>query len=269
MRTTGFLLLPFLLPSQDASPYGAIRREATPGGERIVVEPGLTLEEFIVQGSELLGRVVTWKTEAETLLESTRMRFSAPVRVEPEGFRDFFETTLLQQYDFVTIPPPGEKEGVYTVTYIKGGDRPFLKQRALMVPLGELPLYRGRGILVTTTIPLSHVDAQRLVTNLRNYFPDPQLESISTMGNSNSFLITGFAPTVARFCELIQSLDVPPPEFPQEGRLFLGPKQASGAPAPIPWEAEFANRLGEVSQILQVLVTQIEGLAAEVKALRK
>jgi len=253
--------------SIQEAPSRAVHRETTPEGERIVVEPGGTLERFVLEGSEILGRVVTWPAEADTPLK-WRVRLSAPVPVEPERFRDVFETLLLQ-HDFVTIPPPEEKGGVYRITYLKGGDRATLKQNALFVPFETLPQHRGRGILLTTTIPLRHLDAQRLLTSIRVLFPDQQLELVSVLANSNTILLTAFAPKVAEIADLLKALDVPPEEFPQEEGRFVLPRRASGEPAPVPWEVEIANGIAELKGMVDALRAQVDALATEVRSLRK
>jgi general secretion pathway protein D len=179
---------------------------------------GVSLEQLIGMAQRITGRSFTWKTESEQLLRSTRVRLLGSKRIpkDPDRFYAFFQT-LMRIYDFVCVEVGARPLEIIVITYLKGSDRPILKQSATYVLPDEVESFADKpGALITALIPLQNLDAQRAVTNLRTYFPDQQLESINTVGNSNSLLITGFGPTVASFAKLLALIDVPAEEAQPE-----------------------------------------------------
>lgn len=249
----GFPLFSPPFPQEEPSP--TLHREKTAEGERILVPPGLTLEDFIRQGGRILDRDYQWKQEVSSLIQFS-LSFTGTRPVPIADFESFFEQMLLA-HDFLVVPAPEDSPVPGRVFYLKGSDRLLLRSLARYHPVEEIDAYRARGILVTTSLPLRHLDAQRAVNNLRAFFPDQTIETITTVGDS--VVVTGFASNVANVVTLLKASDVE----------SAGEKAATDPEKPAPGEAapSGAGRGGDLEAKLKSLEEAVESLRRAIRDL--
>jgi hypothetical protein len=72
---------------------------------------------------------------------------------------------------------------------------------------------QDRATLITTSIPLVHVDscsAMRILAPLFDVQIDDQVELLHPVGDRDSLVITGFGTNVWRAYQLVLLMDVPP-----------------------------------------------------------
>ena len=251
----GLPLLVLSLPQEEPAP--TLRREKTPQGERILLDPEMTLEQFILEAGRILGRGYQWKAEAQALLGST-LRVTGFRSVPAADFESFFEQMLLA-YDFLAVPPPESSALPWKIYYLKGSDRQNLRSFARYVPVEEIEKYRSRVILLTTGLRLRYLEAQRAVNNLRALFPDQTIETITTIGDT--VVLSGFASNVAIMATLLKEADVEA-EAQKAPALPPGKPAAPGHAAP-----SGATRDGDLEARLKGLEDSVDSLRQAVRDL--
>ncbi|HET6202382.1 MAG TPA: hypothetical protein VFI25_06235 [Planctomycetota bacterium] len=244
-------------PTPPNAPSG-IRVEQTARGKEVVVESGIPLADLVTWGGVILGRVYTWRQDSEPVLRGTPVKLTSPQSVPIADFEPWLEGVLLTQ-DFVTIlPPEGSLEPVLLVN-LRGADRSMLPRSALFVPAEEVPRFRHPGTLIRTAVPLTYLDAQRAAVNLRPFFTDPHLESISPLGSSNGVVIQGFPRTVSTLIAILKIGDAGGLDGARLPVLERLPEAAGEKAGATPFEIRL-RRLEEASEAFQAA---IRNLAAE------
>jgi len=71
----------------------------------------------------------------------------------------------------------------------------------------EVKDYADRGILITTHVPLKHIDARETLTSLNPFFTNQAMGSVRTVQKSNGLIITSFATKVHTMVKLIKIMD--------------------------------------------------------------
>ncbi|MEQ8765582.1 MAG: secretin N-terminal domain-containing protein [Planctomycetota bacterium] len=165
------------------------------------------LKTFIELCHEVTGRVFIYE---ETELTNKFVKLVGAKTVSKAKFYDFFQVIMILN-DLACLPIGSSDIEVIQITNFRTGQRGELTNRAPVVRYTDLDNYRDRvGEIITTTIPLVNIDARQTFSSLRQYFTNPQYEQITPIDNSNSLVVTAFAPSVWAMSRLIQWMDVKP-----------------------------------------------------------
>ncbi len=238
-----------------AAEPGRIRLEKTPGGDRVVVEAGFTLMDLACDGEKLLGRVCQWDEASEQLLKATRVALSARQEIPLAEFDPWLETVLLANDFVLLLPAEGSRDPV-KVASLRGPDRYRIKSSARFVPAEELPRYRHPATLVMTTVRVHYLDPSIAAANLRPYFTDPNLEHVSSIGDTLHF--EGFPRRLASCLTILREAD-----HESEARAFA-PSTDGGAGAGSGTSVEdLAARVKRLEDGIEVLRAMIKELTAE------
>lgn len=137
-------------------------------------------------------------------------QFTGKVRVPRSQFPGYFERLILEKNFLFLVSGEGDS-AVYRVVYLmnRGMGNPW-HMKGRVVPLENLADYADRGLLVTVTIPLKYVDARNTLQSLNPYFMTQgpvQVESIRSVENANSLIITTFGQKAYQLYRLLQRLD--------------------------------------------------------------
>ncbi len=243
--------------SQEAPP--GIRVEKSPRGDVVVVDPGLTLGGLVHRGGEVLGRVYLARGQESNLLSSTPVGTTAPQTVPLADFEPWLEG-VLRTHEFATVVPPEGTLEPFQIVSLRGDNRALIVSTARFVPVENLPRFRHPGTLVRTSLDLRFIDSMRSATNLRALLTDPNLESASVVGSSNTLVLQGFPRSVQTWVEILKGADVEP---------------AGGAVVPLPsperraavvrGEETLEGRLRRVEEALDALRSAVRDLAADVR----
>ncbi len=240
-----------------AEPVG-VWLEKAPGGDRVVVESGVTLGELAVAGQRILSRVCQWKPDAAPILGTARLGISARQEIPLAEFEPWLETVLLANDFVLVLPFEGSQEPVQLV-HLRGTDRVKLASAARFVPAEELPRYRHPATLVLTTVRLRYLDPKVAAANLRPYFTDPNLEHVSAMGDTLHF--QGFPRRLASCLAILREAD-----HESEARALAPPPNqgtpAAGTGAGTSVE-DLAARVKQLEDGIEVLRAMIKELTAE------
>ncbi len=160
---------------------------------------GTPVDDFLKLAQLELGKQILY-TPAMT--RDLRLFGVGPIEVARSDFRRFVEATLYSQN--CLLVPNGDALLLYRSGHLNSG---FLKSRAALVPLEKLAEYEGRYVVITTTIPLEHVNAQEATSLLQTYFTDPMIESARALSRPNSIVVTGLPHTIAHAAAIIAAVD--------------------------------------------------------------
>ncbi|MCI0589580.1 MAG: hypothetical protein L0323_22420 [Planctomycetes bacterium] len=257
-----FLLAPLLALSprplpQDAPP--GIRVEKSPKGDVVVVDAGLTLGGLVRRGGEILGRVYLSRTQESSALSNTPVGLSGSQTVPLADFEPWLEG-VLRTHEFATVVPPEGSLEPFQLVSLRGEGRPMLVTAARLVPVEDVANYRHPGTLIRTSLPLRHIDASRAAANLRPLFTDPNLESVSMVGSSNTVVLQGFPRSVSTWVEVLKGADVEPVERPE---VIAALAQRFAAPGR--GEESLEGRLKRVEEALDSLRSAVRDLAADLR----
>lgn len=169
---------------------------------------GEKLEDFIHLAKNLLLIPIQYSPQE---VNEQRIRIVGPQRVRRESFFEYFQA-VLKTLDFIIVPMGPEDGSILRVQRVTGQGRTTIAAKALapVVGVDELVNYRREaGTLITTSIPLKHVDARSVMATFQQLV-DATIESVRNVENSNSLVITGFGQHVWGVYQLVQLIDVPP-----------------------------------------------------------
>ncbi|MGH7151258.1 MAG: hypothetical protein ACREIU_11185 [Planctomycetota bacterium] len=257
-----FLLFPLLSlaspPVSQETPPG-IRVEKSPRGDVVVVDPGLYLLGLVRRGGEILGRVHLARAAESTNLGATPVGLTAPQSVPLAEFEPWLEG-VLRTHEFATVVPPEGTLEPFQLVSLRGEGRSMLVTGARLVPVEDLPRFRHPGTLIRTSLPLRHIEAARAASNLRPLFTDPNLESVSVVGTSNSLVLQGFPRSVSTWVEVLKGADVEPAERPVD--VAPSPERSAAAARV---EESLEGRLRRVEEALDALRSAVRDLASDLR----
>jgi hypothetical protein len=132
--------------------------------------------------------------------------FTSKVSIPAAEFQGYFERMLLEkEHAYVQV---GEgSSAVHRVMAL----RPSSRQLSIpprFVSFESLGDYANRGILITVAIPLRYIEARSALQSLNPFFMNSQVESLRSVDNSNSLILTAFTPKVIQIVELIKRMDI-------------------------------------------------------------
>jgi hypothetical protein len=257
-----FLLAPLLALASPPLPQdvpAGIRVEKSPKGDVVVVDAGLTLGGLVRRGGEILGRVYLSRAQESNILSSTVVGISASQTVPIAEFGPWLEG-VLRTHEFATVVPPEASLEPFQLVSLRGEGRPMLVTGAPLVPLEQVATFRHPGTLIRTSLPLRYIDAARAASNLRPLFTDPNLESVSMVGSSNTVVLQGFPRSVSTWVEVLKGADVEPVERPEVIATL-----AQRFAAPGRGEESLEARLKRVEEALDSLRSAVRDLAADIR----
>ena len=241
---------------QDIPP--GIRVEKSPKGDVVVVDSGLNLAGLVRRGGEILGRVYLARAQESMILSNTDVGLTAPQTIPLADFEPWLEG-VLRTHEFATVVPPEGTLEPFQIVSLRGEGRPMLVTAARLVPVEDVAHYRHPGTLIRTSLPLRYIDAARAASNLRPLFTDPNLESVSMVGSSNTLVLQGFPRSVSSWVEVLKGADVEPAEKP------IVVAAHSERQAVVRVEESLEARLKRVEEALDSLRTAVRDLAADLR----
>lgn len=205
---------------------------------------GEKLADFIHLAKSLLGRPIKYIPQE---VADTRIWIVGPQTVPRTKFFEYFQA-VLKSYDFI-VTEYGPRDGNFlaiTKVVPGGGGRgaSLFKTQAPVVDYRDLDQYRDNpATLITTSIPLQHLEARNAMSALSSYF-DNFIETIRNVENANNLIVTGFGTTVWGVYQLLQLMDVPPYK-----------------PQPVIRQRILVHAaVNEITDVLNELVTAAQGL---------
>lgn len=168
-----------------------------------IQKEGVEFEEFVNLVADVTKKqfVIDHKKT-----QNQRIKLIGKKLVHKDSLFQFFQTLFITQgYAIVTLGPPGAEinfvEDIRTST--------MLKQRARFVDHTDLETHsRFAGEIIATTIPLKFISVDKAQRALNNIASDHKVGFVVPVEESNSLLVTNFAPTVWMIYQIIQKMDV-------------------------------------------------------------
>ncbi|HKE02269.1 MAG TPA: secretin N-terminal domain-containing protein, partial [Planctomycetota bacterium] len=180
--------------------------------EAVAGPDGVPLKDFVNMCNTITKIPFYIRKEVETKLAQQKVNIIGMKRVPVVRFYDFFQS-LLKINDLVLVLEGGPESGVWQIADLKGQDRNVIKNSARYISPEEIQQYAAQpGILLTTVLALQYANAREISASLRPLFPDNQIETVISLGNTNGLLVTGFGPTVSNLQQLMRLIDTPPSE---------------------------------------------------------
>ncbi len=178
-------------------------RRATPTSQG-----GLLLADFLRQASERTGKPFVLGPSLENAMAKRRVQFMG--ELQPSSGEDLFEfyTAVLKANDLVLYPIGPRSIDLYLVDDLKSaGPAGVLRAMATFVPPNEIDDWRDRSEMITTIVPLVHLDLIHARQELGQLVNTRAGGAITTLSESNALVITDFAPTVWSVVQLLKVAD--------------------------------------------------------------
>lgn len=204
-----FLALPLVL----SAPIGVLAQEPERSTstlvrverDRVVVDSGARLDHVVEKLAPVAQRAVLLKGDLARKLEATTVRATQPLTAPSAKAGELLEA-LLFAHDVVLIPPPAP--GLpWDLVDLRGNERHRVRAVATRIGPEEIAAYASRYVPLSVTIPIQFASAREIAASLRHYFTDANVESLSSVGNTNAVLVYGFGPTLATVASMIRQLD--------------------------------------------------------------
>ncbi|MEE9391238.1 MAG: secretin N-terminal domain-containing protein [Planctomycetota bacterium] len=164
---------------------------------------GVAFEDFVETAARQMGIAFVFDARR---VSNKKLNMIGKKVVKEEDLFAFYQT-LFFAHDLAVIslgPPEAE---VLLIEDIKTSQ--LLKQRAVFVDIKELERRRRNvGEVVATTIQLKHIPVDKAQAALTQIIQEHRAGFVQKIEESNSLLITNFAPTVWTMYEIIQAMDV-------------------------------------------------------------
>ena len=163
----------------------------------------VSLEALVSMASQITGRQFVFD---DRRTQNKVFRFVGNRRVHSSLIFEYFQTLFITQ-DMAVVrlgPPEAEVLLLEDINTSK-----FIKQRTRFVNLDELESYSKRvGEIVATTIPLKHVSVEKAQRALNQILAEHRVGFVTPIEESNSLLVSNFAPTVWTMYRIIKAMDV-------------------------------------------------------------
>ncbi|MEZ6194330.1 MAG: secretin N-terminal domain-containing protein [Planctomycetota bacterium] len=199
-------LAPLLAQVPPETPEGDAKIGVQELPDAVVVnfsKEGVAFEDFVQTAAELLDVSFVYD---QRKVANKRVNMIGAKRVKKEDLFAFFQTIFFAHEMAVVSLGPPEAE-VLLIEDIKTSQ--ILKQRAVYVSVAELERRRRNvGEIIATTIQLKHIPVEKAQRALTNIIQEHRAGFVHPIEESNSLLVTNFAPTVWSMYEIIQAMDV-------------------------------------------------------------
>ena len=197
--------------SADAARAPLLTAPLAEEGFQLVWEDGLHGPEVAVlldEYARVTGQKVMMTAETRQVVQKKHLDkagSASSIDVAAEEVQEVTEA-LLSMHQIALIPSTAP--GYVTVISLETQERNFVRRNAIYVPPEELDAWRTRAAtLVTTSLELPNTDVRTLSNSLRTMLTDANTQQIIPVGNSNTLLLTGFAPDVHAFVGMLQRID--------------------------------------------------------------
>ena len=168
---------------------------------------GYPLTELLRDYSKLTDCHFLWSDDTDGLLKYASVALDRKMEVPAERLHRVVEAILIQNDFALTIRnevPPY----IVAVESLNTSARVNIRQRARYVPAGELDAWRDHpAYLIHTVIDLPHTDVRTLSNSMRAMLTDPITQAMIPVGNSNSLILTGFAPGIVELEAMLREVD--------------------------------------------------------------
>jgi hypothetical protein len=155
-----------------------------------------TLYEVLLEFERVTGQHAIVSTEIATTLRKSYAHLTHELAAKHEDVY-FVVETLFASSGFALAYLSTTAPRLFTLQSVHSGDASSLRSAARYVPSHELGAWsRHPAVLVTTALELDATDVRTLSNSLRSMFTDANTQQIVPIGNSDTILLTGFAPNV-------------------------------------------------------------------------
>jgi hypothetical protein len=197
-------------PSRAPAPAPLFGRPATEAMRLVPDEKkGLSLADVVGEYARVTGLIVIWTQDTgQQLGKCSRLAgLSEGVLEVPAGDVEAFFESLLRTYDFALVGVHDGEPRTVQLLSLQTQERNRVRERAAYVPCEELAAQRRHAArIVTTLIRLpAGIDARVLSNSLRTMLVDANTQQIIPVGGG-TLILTGFAPDVASFAELLKAI---------------------------------------------------------------
>ncbi|MCB9832434.1 MAG: hypothetical protein H6807_08160 [Planctomycetes bacterium] len=170
---------------------------------------GMKFEAFVEMAATLTGK--TFVYDSRRLNGQNKVINMIGVkRVKEEDLMNFLQI-LFFTHNMAIMPIGPPETEVFLIDDIQTSQ--LLKQRAVYVDLDDLEARSKRvGEIVATTVPLKYIPVEKAQRALNNIIQEHRAGFVHPIEESNSLLITNFAPTVWAMYQMILAMDVAVPE---------------------------------------------------------
>ena len=164
----------------------------------------ISLDKLLEFSSHVLGIPILI---AESQTSDILYRFTSKVEIPRSKFQGYFERLLLDK-EFLYSKTGEGAAAIHRVESLAVLKSRLQVPNAKAIHLEEIDDYADRGILISTVIPLKHIESRVTMTSLNPYFPNQLLESIRPVENSNALIIRALAPKAHAIVKMLAKMDV-------------------------------------------------------------
>ncbi len=169
------------------------------------------LETFVQWVSQLTKKRFLYSQD----LQAKMVFLLSPTKVKESQIYAIFQQVMA--HNGFALFPSTDKDGA-VIRIVDTGNAKW--QPATIISLSELEKI-GEYRYVTQVIPLKHITARAANNALRiARLADPRAGLVVGLDDSNTLLLTGFAPNIRRIYEVIKLMDIPGPKLGTE-RILL------------------------------------------------
>ncbi len=169
------------------------------------------LRELIDEVAKFLGHNYLCQEQDFQNPNANTLTLQNPLRLNQTACEQVF-SQLLYSKQFAVVPI-SETAKIYEIVNMAGSRRGEIRSRSRTMTPAEVLANREWIVMVTTTVRLEYIDAQRATATLRPFFSASNSScgglTPGNVGNGESLLLQGFAPAVAAAIELLERADVP------------------------------------------------------------
>jgi general secretion pathway protein D len=213
-RIGGLLLLLALAAGSSWSPLHAQEGEKNDDGKIDVTEfpdevvvnfskEGILFEDFVQTAADLLDVSFVYD---QRKVQSKRFNMIGKKPVKKADLFSFFQTIFFA-HDMAVVPLGPPEAEVLLIEDVKTSA--ILKQRAVFVDVSTLEQRRRNvGEIIATTIQLKNIPVDKAQRALTNIIQEHRAGFVHPIEESNSLLVTNFAPTVWSMHQIIKAMDV-------------------------------------------------------------
>lgn len=169
--------------------------------------PAPTLAEVARSYAEITGQHLVLDAETLSLLETGSCGVQDSVTVPAAEVQSFFEQLLVAN-DYALHTLRGAAPRLVVIESLRTQARNTVRDSAVIVPSEKLQhLATHPATLVSTVVHLPNTDVRQLSNSMRTLITDANTQQMLPAGNTNAVVLTGFGSQVARFADMLRTID--------------------------------------------------------------
>lgn len=167
-----------------------------------------TMMDVVRDYGRLTGQHVQMDSDTRGELEATSTGLARSAVVPAAEVPSFVEHLLGQNRFMLDVLREEEPRLVSVYSLQSGNWSQMLRSTARFVPEDELERWTARPTaLVTTVVPVPHLDARQLAGMMRSMIVDQRTQLVLPAGEANALVLTGFAPYVTELARVLHAAD--------------------------------------------------------------